>query len=239
MSAQGRAKGLKGDTLFFLAIGLACLAVVFAGFAPSYYLRDSARGALPTLFLVHGAILTAWYLIAAAQPFWIAVSRFPLHRAFGAAGVVIAAGVAVTGVMAGADALARGVAIDGDSYAFFYLSAADAAVFSVLIAAGVLNRRNPAAHKRLMTIASISTTFPALGRLLPALGYDLILGAVPYTALVAAIIVYDIVSLRRIHPATLIGAGAAIGKLVSYLPVGGSAAWRALVDATGLVVGGA
>jgi hypothetical protein len=229
----------KRESFFFLAVGLACLAAVFAGFAPSYYLRDSARGALPALFLVHGAILTAWYLIAAAQPFWIAVARFPLHRAFGAAGAVIAIGVAVTGLMAGADALARGVGIDGDAYAFFYLSVADAAVFSALIAAGVLNRCNPAAHKRLMTIASITATFPALGRLAPALGYDPILGAVPYTALIAAVVFYDIIALRRVHPATLIGAGAAIGKLVSYLPAGGSAAWRALVDATGLTVGGA
>lgn len=228
----------KRESLFFLAIGLTCLALVFAGFAPSYYLRDSARGPLPALFLWHGAILTAWYLIAAAQPFWIAASRFDLHRAFGLAGAVVAIGVAVTGLMAGVDALARGVGIDGDPYAFFYLSVADAAVFSALVIAGVLNRRHPAAHKRLMTIASISATFPALGRLLPTLGQEPILGAAPYTVLVAAVVLYDLAALRRVHPATLVAAAAAIGKVISYLPVGGSAAWRALVGAAGLPVGG-
>jgi hypothetical protein len=227
----------KTENRFFLAMGLACLAVVFAGFAPSYYLRDAARGSLPALFLVHGAILTAWYLLSAAQPVWIAVNRFPFHRAFGAVGVLTAAGVVITGVMAGADALARGVGIEGDPYAFFYLSVADAVFFAALVIAGVLARANPGSHKRLMTAASISITFPALGRLAPSLGFEPIVAFVPYTALLAALVIFDGVTLRRLHPATLIGAGAALVKLMSYLPVGGSAPWRRLVDATGLPVG--
>ena len=219
-------------------MGLACFAVVFAGFAPSYYLRDAAREPLSTLFLVHGAILTVWFLIAAAQPFWISSSRIEFHRAFGAAGAAIAIGVAVTGVLAGLDALARGVGIDGDAYAFLYLSFADAVVFAALVLAGVLNRHHPATHKRLMTLASISITFPAFGRLSPALGLDPVLAAVAYTAFVAAVIAYDAAALRRLHPATLIGAGATLGKIVSYLPIGKSVVWRSLVDAAGLPVGG-
>lgn len=229
---------VKGETVFFLAIGLACLAVVVAGFAPSYYLRDGARPPLSLLFLVHGAVLTAWYLIAAAQPFWIAASRFNTHRAFGFAGAVLAIGVVITGMMAGADAMARGVDVGGSAHAFFYLSVSDAAVFAALVTCGVLARHDGAAHKRLMTIASISITFPALGRLLPAMGQDPIFAALPYTALLAAICLHDILALRRLHPATLFGAAAAFGKIVTYLPVGGSAAWRLLIDAAGLPVGG-
>lgn len=227
----------KPESWFFAAMGLACLAVVFAGFAPSYYLRDSALPPLPALFLVHGAILTAWYMIAAAQPFWIAARRFPAHRAFGALGAMVAVLVAITGVMAGADALARGVAIGDDPYAFFYLSVADAGFFIALVIAGISARRLPQTHKRLMTVASISITFPALGRLMAGLGWDPVLAAAPYAALVAAIAVYDLAVLRRLHPATLAGGGAALAKLVSYLPVGASALWRSTVDASGLVVG--
>ena len=228
----------KQENRFFAAMGLACLVFVLAGFAPSFYLRDAARPPLPSLFLVHGGILTAWYLIAAAQPLWIAAGRFSAHRALGAVGAVIAIGVVVSGLMAGADAFARGVAIGDDPYAFFYLSVADAAFFAVFVIVAVAWRGRAHSHKRLMTIASISITFPALARLMAWLGLDPILAAAPYAALLAAIAAYDFVALRRLHPATLAGGGAAIAKLVSYLPVGGSALWRSLVDASGLAVEG-
>lgn len=67
-------------------MGLACLAAVLAGFAPSYYLRDAARAPLSALFLAHGAILTAWHLIAPAQPFWISSSQFHSAAALPSAG---------------------------------------------------------------------------------------------------------------------------------------------------------
>lgn len=226
------------DRGFFTAIAAVNLAFVFAGFAPSYYFRDAGLTSLSALFLAHGAVLTFWYLIAAAQPALIAGGRYGAHRALGTAGSALAILVAATGLMAGADAMARGVGIAGaDARTFFYLSVSDALVFAGLVCAAVAKRNSPAAHKRLMTIASISILFPALGRLAVTAGLDGALAAIPYSALLAAVVAFDAVALKRIHLATLLGGGAALGKIISYLPVGTSDAWRRIVDATGLAVG--
>ena len=228
----------RGAARFFLAIAFVNLVLVFAGFAPSFYLRDAALAPLPPLFLAHGAVLSLWYLIALAQPALIAGGRFGAHRILGTAGAALAVFVVATGLMAGADAMARGVGIGGaDAQTFFYLSVSDAALFAALAAAAVAFRASPAAHKRLMTIASISILFPALGRLAVTLGFDGAIAVVPYTVLLASVAICDLASRKRLHPATIVGGGAALAKIASYLPVGESALWRGIVEATGAPVG--
>jgi hypothetical protein len=227
-----------GEARFFLAIASVNLFLVFAGFAPSFYLRDAALAPLPPLFLAHGAVLTLWYLIALAQPALIAGGRYGAHRILGIAGAVLAVFVFATGLMAGADAMARGVGVGGaDAQTFFYLSVSDAVLFAALVAAGVAFHAAPAAHKRLMTIASISILFPALGRLAVALGLDGAFAVAPYTVLLASIALHDLMSHKRFHLATIAGGGAAFAKIVSYLPVGGGELWRRIVETTGLPVG--
>lgn len=227
-----------GDARFFLAIAFVNLVLVFAGFAPSFYLRDETLPPLPSLFLAHGAVLSLWYLIAVAQPALIAGGRYGAHRVLGTAGAVLAVFVFATGLTAGADAMARGVGIGGaDARTFFYLSVSDAALFAALVVAAVALRASPAAHKRLMTIASISILFPALGRLAVTLGLDGAFAVVPYTALLAGVAVWDFAARKRLHWATIVGGGAALAKVASYLPVGGGELWRRFVDATALPVG--
>ncbi len=227
-----------GDARFFLAVAAVNLLLVVLGFSPSFYFRDAHLQPLPTLFIAHGAVLSLWFLIAVAQPALIAGARRGAHRMLGIAGAAVAILVAATGLMAGADAMARGVGVgSADARAFFYLSVSDAVLFAALVAAAVAGRAKRAAHKRLMTIASISILFPALGRLAVTLGLDGAFAVIPYAALLAAVGAYDLATLKRLHPATLAGGGAAIGKMVSYLPVGSSELWRRVVDATGLPVG--
>ncbi len=227
-----------GGAWFFLAIAFVNLALVFAGFAPSFYLRDETLPPLPPLFLAHGCVLSIWYLIAVVQPALIAAGRYGGHRILGTAGAALAVLVVATGLMVGADAMARGVGIGGaDARTFFYLSVSDAVLFTALVAAGVAYRASHAAHKRLMTIASISILFPALGRLAVTLGFDGVFAVAPYTALLAGVALNDFLSQRRVHPATIAGGGAAFAKIASYLPVGGGELWRRFVDATGLPVG--
>lgn len=223
---------------FFAWIALICGSFVAAGFLPSFYGRDASLPPLSSLLFVHGVILTLWFALFGLQPLMILGGWSGAHRAMGAAGVVLAVAVAASGLAAGADAMARGVGVAGRSpETFFYFSVADAVLFAVLIAAALRARRNPDAHKRFMTVASVSILFPALGRLMTNSGFDGVFAVIPYAALLAAIAGFDLVVLRRLHPATLIGAGAALAKVASYLPVGASAPWHAVVRASGLAVG--
>ncbi|MFN3960668.1 MAG: hypothetical protein ACK4NP_12240 [Parvularculaceae bacterium] len=205
---------------------------------PSFYERDATLPPLSSLLIAHGLILTLWFALFGIQPFLILGGWVGAHRAMGAAGLVLAVAVAASGLAAGADAMARGVGVAGRSpETFFYFSVADAILFASLVAAALRARRIPDAHKRFMTVASVSILFPALGRLMTHSGFDGVFAVIPYAALLAAIAGFDLVVLRRLHPATLIGAGAALAKVASYLPFGASAPWHAAVRALGLAVG--
>ncbi|MDZ7626993.1 MAG: hypothetical protein U5J99_01145 [Parvularculaceae bacterium] len=227
------------ENRFFAALAAVLLVFVFAGFAPSYYFRADDLSPLSTLFLAHGAVLSSWYVLATTQPLLIVGGRNRLHRLSGFAGLGLAIAVAVSGLAAGADAMARGVGIAGrEPQTFFFLSVADASLFVALVGAALLCRHDRSAHKRLMTIASISILFPALGRLAVTLGLDGAVAVIPYAALLASVAMFDAAALGRIHPATIAAGGAALAKITLYLPVGESALWKRAVEISRLSVGG-
>ena len=57
------------DRRFYLTIALVCAAVIFAGFARSYYLKSHfpLSPALSLLVHVHGAVFTAWVIYFVVQ----------------------------------------------------------------------------------------------------------------------------------------------------------------------------
>jgi hypothetical protein len=97
---------------------------------------------------------------------------------------------------------------------------------SSLLAAALRARRDPDAHKRFMTAASVSILFPALGRLMTNSGFDGAFAVIPYAALLAAIAGFDLVVLRRLHQGDAHRGRGGLAKVTSYLPVGASAPWQ-------------
>ena len=79
-------------------------------------------------------------------------------------------------------------------------------VFSLLVAWGVRVRRQGAAHKRLMLLSTIAILFPAVGRwpfsfirtFPPSLGLII-------DGFLLCMIVFDLLTLRRIHRVTIWG----------------------------------
>ena len=63
---------------------------VFLGFAPTYYLRPPEAVPIPRYLHVHGAAMTAWFLLLLLQSLLIATGRRSIHRRTGIAGAVIA-----------------------------------------------------------------------------------------------------------------------------------------------------
>ena len=55
----------KTDRLFFSGMASACALITFLGFLPSYYGRSAALPPLPPLYLLHGALCTAWIVLLA------------------------------------------------------------------------------------------------------------------------------------------------------------------------------
>ena len=96
--------------------------------------------------------------------------------------------------------------------------------FAALASVAIVMRRKPQVHKRLIVIATIGILGPALGRI-PAIG-----NRVPYAivALLLSLAAYDLVSLRRVHSATLWGGIALLASGFAQEPIGATAMWLSM-----------
>jgi hypothetical protein len=217
---------------FYVYSATMLLLIVIVGFAPTFYLRAafdapefSWRGGVPELswrVFVHGLILTAWFLAFALQAALVAGRRTALHRALGWAGAAIGLAVIISGGLATpyrmAEFAAQGRPATRPGAALIAWSNTTSIIaFAILLAAAIALRRRPDTHKRLMLLASISIVQPAFGRIFrwpvfeaPGLEGVMLSVAAPF-ALVGALIVYDLLSRKSLHPATVVGAAVSGG----------------------------
>lgn len=202
-------------------VGLAVLMAAFAvaGFWPTYW-GPLFSGSLDLHWLLHlhGVVLTTWLVIVIAQTGLVLRGRTDLHMAVGkSVGVTWAVLVCMSAVSAAFGVLSPDVGHEVESLqGFLRITPAilgDVFTFVVLFLAGLLYRDRPAVHKRLMILATAALLVPAGARLTrnlipvesPVLSFALGAGAPVLFAL--PLIAYDGWTRRRIHPATLLGAG--------------------------------
>lgn len=201
-----RAVEWRRDRLFFGGMALATAVTVFAGFAPSYFLRGlSDQPPLSPLIHIHGIVFTSWIVLFVVQASLVAAKRTDIHRRLGIAGVLVAILMLVVGFLAATSAAARGLTPPGGPPPLVFLSIplGDLVTFAVLFGAGMLRRRAPATHKRLMLLATIALLPPAIARLTLGAGPLAFFGLTDL--FVIAMLFYDRLSRGRFHPATLWG----------------------------------
>jgi hypothetical protein len=218
---------------FFEGAAYVVAAVVFAGFAPTFYLSGAFNGpALTPLAQVHGLVFTLWIVLLVVQTRLAARGRIVMHRRAGVAGAALAALMTVVGVTTGLAAAARGHAPGGgDPRAFLIVPLGGIAVFAATVAVGIAMRRRPDVHKRLMLIANISLLDPAIARLplaimavhpLVSFGLACLLGV--------ALAIYDMATLGRVHRATLIAVSLTAVSQPVALYAGETDAWFSIAD---------
>jgi hypothetical protein len=225
--------GRDVENRFFVAMSLLLLATVLVGFAKSYFLAGLVRAALPNrLIHVHAVLFSCWILLLIAQALLISANRFDLHRRVGLLGFGLACGMSVIGVMAATDSLTRIKMVGSiDMRAFYAVPLFDIIVFAVLILFAYRWRHDPATHKRLILIASITIVDAATGRdpltRITHLPYLNNVFTQLYTVLLAG---FDLWYLRRIHRATLIAGTFSIVMLLLALPLGKTGPWMAFAS---------
>jgi hypothetical protein len=161
------------DRWFFSALALTLVALVAAGFAPSFYARDWFLPAapLPPLVQAHGIIGTAWVLLYALQALLIARGRVQWHRRAGVLGAALTIVFVATGAfLIAAFERTHGAEPRNVLYAHLFTNGAPLSAFGLLAAAGIWQRRVAARHKRLMLLAAVVLLPPAIGRLFAQLG---------------------------------------------------------------------
>ena len=159
-------RGVEVENRFFVGMSLLLLATVLVGFAKSYFLAGLVRAPLPNkLIHVHAVFFSCWILLLITQASFISANRFDLHRQLGLFGFGLAGGMVVVGVMAATDSMTR-IQMVGpfDMRTFYAVPMFDVIVFAVLIFCAYRWRHDPATHKRLILIASITIVDAATGR---------------------------------------------------------------------------
>jgi Co/Zn/Cd efflux system component len=195
------------DRLFFTGMALASAFAVFVGFMPTYFIRSAALPVLTPLYHLHGALFSSWIILLVAQTSLVAARRTDIHRRLGVVGAVLAAIVFIVGVTVSIETMRRGGGPPGiDARTFFAVPLGDIIAFGALVTAAVMLRHHRDSHKRLMLLATISLLTAAVGRFLVQVQLAGPLGLFLGTdVFVLAVVLYDFMSLGRVHPATLWG----------------------------------
>ena len=206
---------------------IVALLTIFAGFAPTYYLKGAFGTPELTGFKhVHGVVMTAWFVFFLVQVRLVATGRTLIHRRLGVAGVLLAALVVGVGVPLGIAAARAGLAPAGlPPLVFLVLPLGDMATFAILVTAAIALRKRSDWHKRLMLLATLTMLLPAVARL-PVVtdgGVLVFFGLVDL--LIVACIAYDTVKNRRLHPAFGFGLVFVVVAQFGRLALSQTAAW--------------
>lgn len=227
---------LQKRNAFFLVLSLTMLTAVAVGFGPTFYLRPAfgtvdpvtrSASLLPHLAL-HGVFLTAWFSLLVLQVFLVRAGRTRLHRQLGLMGLAIAVAVVISSVLTmhrgtprRLEALAAsGAPLDPATQVALMKRGSEILVhdfwmlvaFVLLVGMAVYLRAQPATHKRLMILASVSLIGPAfstvrpIGRVLAPYMPSGVRPSVVFLVLcIVALVCHDALTSRRIEPGTLWG----------------------------------
>lgn len=225
-SRRGRA-----DNSFFSGMAFVILAIVFVGFARSYFLAGIFRAPLPSFLIhLHGAVFSSWILLFIAQTSLVTAGRTGWHRRLGVLGFCLACAMIVVGLLASMQVLARPPAL-GESprgpRAFFAVPISDLLVFGTLVYFGLRERSNPAAHKRLMLIATIALLDAAFIRWpVHQEWWTLRLAQTCCYPLLLLVMCYDGWSMRKVHRATMLASLLLVLCQQARAPIGRSRPWQ-------------
>lgn len=224
--------GVSRDRWFFTGMSVAMALTVFAGFAPSFYLRSAGFDGPPlTLFvLLHGIMMTGWMLGIVLQTVLIAVRGTGLHRSFGWLLVALATAIVLTGPQLGIATIQRGAVPPGlTAEQFLVLPMAGVVMFAIFVGLGVLQRNNAHAHKRLMLLSTISILDAAMARMPGMFAAGPLAFFAAADAFIVAGIVYDYTARGRVHPVWIWGGLAIVASQALRLMLSATAVWAGFV----------
>src|ERR1700687_2803735 len=227
---------------FYFHMALACIAVAFLGFAPTYWLPLAAGSFTSTPVVhFHGLLFFTWTLYFAFQTWLAASGRAARHRSLGVIGVSLATAMTIFGFLAAVNAMKRSAAIGQTDagIAFAIVPLSGILFFAVVFALAIANTRRPEIHKRLMLLAGISILDAAVARWFltflappgplgpPPVPVTIAPALVAYLLLVVAIVA-DWRTRGRPHPVYFYGGAALLAVKLLNWPISMTAAWHSL-----------
>ena len=204
------------DYDFFLTYVVLIWIAVLAGFVPEIFRHlRTAAAPYPIAVHVHAVITVGWLALLTSQILLIRNRRVRVHRSWGMIGAILAVAVALVGIWAALVFEKQGLSTPAARPHFLAIEWSNIIEFGGLVAAAIILRNRPSAHKRLVLLATLSLTPAAFNRAIgkpflhPLLGNGVWQTYVQIFALtdlmVLGIGLYDWETRRRVHPAWVLG----------------------------------
>jgi hypothetical protein len=225
---------------FYFYMALACMAVAFLGFAPTYWMPLAKRSlsASPVVHF-HGLLFFAWSLYFVFQSWLAASGKVARHRAIGMIGVSLATTMTIFGFLVAVHAMKRAAAagLTDEGIAFIIVPLSGIAFFAVVFTLAIVWVRQPEVHKRLMLLAAISLLDAAVARWFltflappgplgpPPVPVTIPPAIVAYLLLVVAM-VFDWRTRGRPHPVYIYGGIALLAVKFLNWPISASPMWH-------------
>jgi len=218
---------------FYSRMAWLMVALIVAGFAPSFYLRGLVHyprpnPTLPPHVMLHGLAFTAWLVIFVVQTQFVAAGRRDLHMKLGAMSFLFAIALIPMMYLTGVWQVARvNQAPFTDPLNWTIVPLAGIIPFAIMLWTGWTHRREAPWHKRAMLGAMIMLMHPGIGRIPlgpPSLAVHAI-GCVLVVALFIPPILWDRKTIGRIHPATLLGLSLTVLTMVAQIGFLATGAW--------------
>jgi hypothetical protein len=213
---------------FYSRMALFLVAVVFLGFAPSFYLKGIVPSyprpnpTLPPAVMFHGLMFTLWMALLVVQTQLIATRRTEVHMKLGKASMLLAIALIPVMYLTAVWAVARESHPPfTDALNWTAIPLAVIPAFAFLVYEAWRRRKECQWHKRLMLSATILfAAGPGFSRipLAPPTFWGFTAQLLIGTALLfAPLFIWDRRTLGKIHPATL--TGYAVSTAAAVIPL--------------------
>ncbi len=202
---------------FFLAMSAGLMLILLIGFSPTLYLRAVFDvPPIPLYLHVHGATVTAWFVLLVSQALLVNTRRVHIHRRVGVAGVLFGAAVVPAGLIATLNVVGRlpemGLELEPVIYFITWVVWGNFHTllgFVVFVATALTLRHRSDFHKRLMLLATMCLMAPPLARVSGMFGWvleaEIVFVTITWLALLVPMLLHDVIAEKRLHKATALG----------------------------------
>ncbi|MEP7373997.1 MAG: hypothetical protein ABI675_11445 [Chitinophagaceae bacterium] len=216
---------------FFVVMASLFVAIAVTGFIPSYQAMRGGTLIIHWFVHIHGALMMTWLLVFFTQALLEARGNLKFHRRLGLFALALGVFVWISmGIVSLRVLIANHPPEDHFLFDLLLMEFYAMTVFGLFFTRGILARKkDTASHKRFLFLATLVLLQAAIDRIhwLPMFGMDY-----PYVffiyldTLIVPLIIYDFLTLRRIHRATLFGMAFIIVVQLTVSAVWGSTSWH-------------
>lgn len=199
---------------YFPVASFLLLALTVAAFSDNLFTDTGQSSNSDPKFIIHGMLCGAWMILLFTQSCLVSADNVRLHRKLGAVGIAIAIGVTLSTCWLFVAAWNGWAAMSPEVKANRFLLPS----YSLFVALAFLNRKRPIWHKRLMFTGTLFMLDPVLARCYDPWVVPFMNGWTEpqiesaflpwffsiWLAFFISLMGYDAVTLRRVHPITLV-----------------------------------